>query len=105
MTANSPRDSSRVAAICAALAPYSWRRFTPEWLARWVLAAHDRHDLADVLAAVSGAEVGSWCQPRPADADDPRLPNLVEFLASQQWTQLPLHALCDRLLAVLHKTA
>jgi len=105
MTANSPRDRSRVAAISAALAPYSWQKFTPEWFARWVLAAYDRHDLADLLGKVSGAEVGSWSQPRPADADDPRLPDLIEFLASHRWTQVPLHALCGRLLAVLHKTA
>ncbi|HEV7648129.1 MAG TPA: hypothetical protein VGP26_08215 [Actinophytocola sp.] len=105
MNANSPRDKSRVAAICAMLAPYSWRKFTPEWLARWVLTAHDRHDLADFLGTVSGAEIGPWSQPRPADAFDPRLPALVEFLASNRWPQLSLPALCDRLLAVLHKTA
>ena len=101
MTAASPRDRSRAAAVCAALAPYSWRGFTPERLARLVLAAHDRHALADVLGAVAGADVGPWAPPEPADADDPRLPALVDFLASHQWTRLTLRGLCDRLLAVL----
>jgi len=58
-----------------------------------------------MLGAMSGAEIGSWAQPRPADADDPRLPALVEFLASQRWTQFSLHVLWNRLLTVLHKTA
>lgn len=103
MTATSPRDGSRAATVYAALAPYAWRSFTPERLARLVLAAHDRHGLADLLDAVAGAEVGPWAQPEPADADDPRLPALVGFLASHRWTQLTLRSLCDRLLAVLHE--
>jgi hypothetical protein len=103
MTATSPRDGSRAAAVCAALAPYSWRNFTPERLARLVLAAHDRHALMGVLGAVAGADVGPWAPPEPADATDPRLPALVEFLSSHRWTELTLRNLCVRLLAVLHE--
>lgn len=102
MTAYSPHDGA-VAAVCAALAPYSWRSFTVERLARWVLAAHDRHGIAGVIGAVSGAEVGPWPQPEPADSADPRLPALVGFLAAHRWTQLTLRSLCDRLLTVLRE--
>jgi hypothetical protein len=103
MTATSPRDGSSAAAVCAALAPYTWRKFTPERLARLVLAAHDRHVLAEMLDAVAGAEVGPWAPTEPTDADDPRLPALVEFLAAHRWTELTLRSLCVRLLAVLPK--
>jgi hypothetical protein len=103
MTATSPRDGSRAAAICAALAPYSWRSFTPERLARLALAAHDRHGLAALLDNVAGADVGPWAQPEPADAGDPRLPALVEFLSAQRWTELTLRSLSVRLLAVLRE--
>lgn len=103
MTANSPPDGSRVAAVCAALAPYSWRSFTPERLAAWVLAVSDRQGLVDVLAAVPDADIGSWAQPEPADAHDPRLPALLGFLASHRWTEFTLHNLCGRLLTVLYK--
>lgn len=103
MTASSPFEAAGAVALCAALAPYNWRRFTPEWLARRVLAAYDRHGLAELLGSVPGAEVGPWPQPVVADVDDPRLPPLVEFLGSHQWTRLTLRALCDRLLTVLGK--
>jgi hypothetical protein len=103
MAANGPHDPAGVSAVCAALAPYGWRSFTPERLARLVLAAYDRQGLAELLRTVSGAEVGPWSQPEQADADDPRLPALVAFLAVHAWTRLTLPALCDRLLAVLHE--
>jgi hypothetical protein len=101
MTASSPREAAGAVALCAALAPYNWRRFTPEWLARRALSAYDRHGLAELLGTVPGAEIGSWPPPGLADADDPRLSVLVKFLGSHQWTRLTLRTLCDRLLKVL----
>lgn len=101
MTASDPREAAGAVALCAALAPYNWRRFTPEWLARRVLAAYDRHGLAQLLGTVPGTEIGPWPQPVVADADDPRLSALVKFLGSHQWTRLTLRALCDRLLKFL----
>ncbi len=100
--ATSPHDESRLAAVTAALSPYPWRSFTPELLARWVLAASDRHGIAHLLGAVPGADVGSWAQAEPAVRDDVRVDALVVFLAAHCWTELRLVALCRHLLAVQH---
>lgn len=102
MAASTPREEP-MAAIFAALNPYTWRSFSPELLARRVVAAIDRQDLADLLATVPGATVGSWDDlPEPADRHDPRVTTLVEFLVSIPWKQLSLATLCRHLLEVVH---
>ncbi|MGH3505592.1 MAG: hypothetical protein ACRDO2_00135 [Nocardioidaceae bacterium] len=101
MTARTPSDETVVAAMCAALAPYPWRRFTPELLARFALAVSDRHGLEEGLLTVQGAAVGRWDRLMPVERDDPRVPRLVEFLTSHRWTELSLPALCRSLFGVL----
>ncbi len=92
-----------MAAIFAALNPYTWRSFTPELVARRVVAAIDRRDLAELLSTVPGAAVGSWDDvPEPADRLDPRVTALVDSLRPLPWNQLSLQALGRHLLAVLH---
>jgi hypothetical protein len=89
-----------VPALCAALEPYQWRRFTPELFARYVLAARDRQSLQVVLVTVPGASVGCWGSLEPAPRDDPRAAPLVDFLASHRWTELSLPTLCRNLCRV-----
>lgn len=91
----------RVAAACAALGPYRWRGFTPEMLARRVLAATDRDGITRLLATVPGARTGPWGQVEPVDREDPRVAPLTGFLASHGWTHLTLTGLCTRLVGVL----
>ena len=92
-------DESVVDAICAALAPYAWRRFTPELLARVALAAGDRRRLEAALGAVDGAAIGHWDRLEPADRDDVRVAPLVAFLTNHRWTELRLPTLCRDLAA------
>ena len=94
-------DEVALDATCAALEPYGWRSFTPELVARFVVAASDRESLHAGLVAVPGAAVGSWGRLEPTAPDDRRLEPLVEFLTSHRWTQLRLPALCRRLLALV----
>ena len=101
MTTTDPRNDELVEAACAALRPYQWRSFTPELVARLLLAAGDRQGLRRLLVGVPGAVVGAWDVLDPADRDDPRVSVLVEFLMSHHWTQLSLCALCRELLALL----
>jgi hypothetical protein len=103
VTARIPSDESVVEAACAALAPYPWRSFTPELIARLVLAASDRESLQRVLVALPGAAVGPWERLVPAGADDPRLAPLVEFLVSHHWVGLRPATLCRNLLGVLSR--
>ena len=100
MAARTPQDD-QVEAICAALAPYPWRRFTPAQFARTALAARDRHGLETLLLAVEGAELGTWDALEPAAPHDVRVGRLVEFLACHRWTELRLPALCRSLIGVL----
>jgi hypothetical protein len=58
--ARTPSDEAVVAALCEALAPFSWRRFTPELMAQFALAARDRRELEALLSALPGASVGGW---------------------------------------------
>ncbi len=95
------RDHQLLAHACAALQPYQWRRLRPEWIARLLLTAKDRHELTGLLAHVPGADVGPWDDPGPVDREDPRLAVLVQFLRSQRWTELRLTTLCGHLLALL----
>ena len=102
MTASTPRKEP-MAAVFAALNPYTWRSFTPDLLARRVVAAHDRQALADLLRSVPGAVVGPWDDvPELAECDDPRVRALVEFLENHPWNQLRLPTLCRLLVRVLN---
>lgn len=101
MSARRPSDDEVVAALCAALAPYPWRRFTPELLARFALAARDRRELAAVLSEVPGASVGTWERLESAERADARVPRIVEFLADLRWAETSLLATCRNLVGVL----
>lgn len=101
MNARTPSDEAVVAALCAALAPYPWRSFTPELLARFALAARDRQELAAGLSDVPGAEVGTWWRLEPVERVDARVPRVVEFLADLRWAELSLLATCRNLVGVL----
>jgi len=101
VNARTPGDEAVVAALCAALAPYPWRRFTPELLARFALAARDRQELAAVLSEVQGAAVGTWERLEPTERSDARVPRIVEFLADLRWAELSLLAMCRNLVGVL----
>ncbi|MGZ5416925.1 MAG: hypothetical protein ACXWDI_07075 [Nocardioides sp.] len=100
MSASKPCDESVVDAMCAALAPYAWRRFTPELLARVALAALDRRRLETALAAMEGAAIGRWNRLEPAERDDVRVAPLADFLTNHRWTELRLPALCRVLASV-----
>ena len=97
MDATTPSDELVVAALCEALAPYPWRRFTPELLARFGLAARDRQQLTTVLAALPGAAVGSWERLEPADRSDARVAWIVGSLADLRWDAASLLATCRHL--------
>lgn len=101
MDARTPDDESVVAALCAALAPYPWRRFTPELLARFALAARDRQELAAGLSDVPGAEVGTWWRLEPVERVDARVPRVVELLGAVRGTEASLLATCRNLVGVL----
>jgi hypothetical protein len=92
-----PSQEPVVAALCAALAPYPWRHFTPELLARFALAVRDRQELAAVLSEVPGAVVGTWQRLEPAERSDARVPRIVELLADVRWAELSLPAMCRNL--------
>ncbi len=72
------------AAVRAALAPYPWRRLTPQMLVR------------RVLATVDGARP-SWA----VAPDDPRVEPLLAVVSGLPWRALRLDALCRLLLAAL----
>jgi hypothetical protein len=101
MNARTPNDEAVVAALCAALAPYPWRHFTPELLARFALAVRDRQELAAVLSEVPGAVVGTWQRLEPAERSDARVPRIVELLAAVRWAELSLPATCRNLAGAL----
>jgi hypothetical protein len=100
VSASKPCDESVVDAMCAALAPYAWRRFTPELLVRVALAAGDRCRLETALAGLEGAAVGQWDRLEPTERDDVRVAPLVGFLTDRRWTASRLPALCRDLAAV-----
>jgi hypothetical protein len=101
VSARTPSDEEVVAALRAALAPYPWRRFTPELLARFALAARDRQELAAALSEVQGAAVGTWERLEPAERADARVPGIVELLADLRWAETSLVATCRDLVHVL----
>jgi hypothetical protein len=98
-------DQSRVgeaaAVVAAALAPFPWREFTDDVLARRAVAAMDRHTVAAFLSGLAGTEIGDAGALEPAEADDARVAALVEVLAPQQWRDRSLIPLCMELSAVV----
>jgi hypothetical protein len=94
-------DEALVAALTEALAPYPWRSFTPELLARFALAAHDRQALTAALSTLQGAAAGSWERLEPADRGDARVAPIVGLLAHRRWMALRLPVLCRNLAAVV----
>lgn len=101
MSAETTGDEALVAAICAAIEPYRWSGFTPELLARFVLAAADRHGLETLLLEVPGAIPGRWNALDPVPNDDVRVDRLVRILAVHRWTEFRLETLCRLLLAAV----
>jgi hypothetical protein len=101
VSARAPSEEAVVAALCAALAPYPWRHFTPELLARFALAACDRQQLAAVLAEAPGAAVGTWDRLEPAERADARVPRFVELLGDFNVAGTSLLATCRSLVCVL----
>jgi hypothetical protein len=102
VTTIDPRNDELVEAASAALRPYQWRSFTPELLARLLVAANDRQRMRGLLIGVPGAAVGMWDVLDPADRHDVRISVLLEFLLSHHWTELSLGALCRELLTRLN---
>lgn len=96
MTAIPHNDSSVAAA--SAVRPYRWRCFTPELLARFVLAAGDRESIRRLLVSAPNVAVGRWGEIELAEPEDVRVLALVQFLVSRRWRDLELTALCTRLL-------
>ncbi|MGB8651441.1 MAG: hypothetical protein WCD35_12355 [Mycobacteriales bacterium] len=76
-----------LAAACAALEPYSWRRLTPEMIVRRVLGAVDLS---------RGQGTGS-----PVPLEDRRVEALVGVVTAMQWRALTARGLCRRLLVAL----
>jgi hypothetical protein len=89
----------RVASAVAALAPYRWREQTASMVARRVLAALDRYDVGQLLAAVPDAEEGAHGLLEPVPPRDERVDVLVELLEGRQWRAATLPALCRDLTA------
>jgi hypothetical protein len=94
-------DEAVVTALRDALAPYSWRRFTPGMLARVALAVRDRQELTALLSGLPGAATGSWERLEPADRSDARVARLVGRLAGLRWAEASLPATCAVLAGAL----
>jgi hypothetical protein len=99
--AKPPDDDAVVTALCEALAPYYWRRFTPDLLARFALAVRDRQELTALLSALQGAAVGGWERLEPAERSDVRILRIVRFLADLRWAESSLLATCGMLAGAL----
>ncbi|MER5436548.1 hypothetical protein [Streptomyces sp. NPDC002588] len=80
-----PGDT-RVVAVTEALAPYAWRKLTPEAVSRRALAAVDPH-------RIDGAE--------GVAREDERVVVLSDFLAGCPWRSLTTAGLSLRLVSVL----
>ena len=87
--------------MAAALAPYAWRDFTESMLARRVVGAVDRHDVACFLAGIPGVDSGPVEAVHPADPDDYRVDALVRALGGRAWRHWSLDRLCADLLSSL----
>ena len=101
MTPTRPDGDPVVAALSLTLSRYRWRSFTPQLLARLVLAQWDRHAVQRLLAEVPGASPGTWREVEPAPAGDPRVGALVAFLTSRSWKHLPASTVGRQLLGLL----
>lgn len=94
-------DEAVIAALRATLAPYPWRRLTPERLVRFALAARDQQNLAGVLSEVPGAGVGTWERLEPAERSDARVPRVVELLDDLRRADVSLLTMCRNLILSL----
>lgn len=101
MTTNHQHDDPLVAALSVTLDRYPWRSFTPQLLARLVLAQWDRQAVQRLLADVPGTSPGVWRVVEPAPADDPRAEALVAFLTTRGWRHLSAGTVGRLLLALL----
>ena len=101
MTPNRPHGDPVVTALCLTLSRYPWRSFTPQLLARLVLAQRDRHAVERLLADVPGASPGVWREVEPAPPGDPRAGTLVAFLTAHRWKHLTASTVCRQLLGLL----
>jgi hypothetical protein len=100
MTPTRPGEDP-VAALAVTLGRYPWRSFTPQLLARLVLARWDRHSVERLLAGVPGAAPGVWHEVEPVPGGDPRADALVAFLASHSWRHLSARTVGGQLVALL----
>ena len=87
--------------LTAVLAPYGWRRFTPEMLARWAIAAVDGHELHALLARLTGHVYGPGDVVEPASPDDVRVGPLVEVMSERNWRGLTLERVAAKLVSAL----
>ena len=99
MARTSGRDPA--AAIAAALAPYAWREWTDEKLARRVVGTVDRHDVVGFLYGMPGTDVGTLDAMDPAEADDARVAVLMRGLAGRRWREWTLARLSADLVSAL----
>jgi hypothetical protein len=95
-----PWDDPRIAATARPLDAFAWRRLRTEMLARYIVAAADRHWLRSELSCISG----------PADADGPlepvatedeRVGVVVDALSACPWRALTSAAVVGQALRAL----
>jgi hypothetical protein len=91
----------RVAEIAAQLAPYPWRDFTEQMLARRVVGAVDRVRVTAFLADLAGTDIGPVDPLEPAEPGDERVDVLTQVLRDRRWRGLALDRLSEVLLAAL----
>jgi hypothetical protein len=96
-------DDAQMAAMSAALAPYSWRGFTERMLARRVIGAADRQAIVDFVACIPGTQVHGLEPVEPAAPDDERVEALVHALEGRLWRQWSLARLCAELGSALER--
>jgi hypothetical protein len=95
-------DDDRASAVSEVLESYAWRTFSPDVLARMVLAARDRHRVQALLGELTGTVAGSWQDLTPVEPDDIRVAPLTEFLGSLPWRGMPMASLVTEILGALH---
>jgi hypothetical protein len=100
MSAHISNDDPRIVAIEDALAPLGWRHFTAEMLARYAIAALDRHWLQEELAPVADlARV--QCPLQPASPDDERVEIVMQALDGRRWRGLTTGGVAGQVLRAI----
>jgi hypothetical protein len=87
--------------VCSVLAPYEWRAFTPEMLARRVLGAVDQLAVLEVIDAAEGGSVRELAGVDPVDRADVRVEPLVAVMTVLRWRDVQLPRLTQLLLDAL----